>query len=190
MATTRFAPFDCLIPLTLACLVACESQKGKPGEQANELTAKATNGAPTAASRIYTVHRHNGRIYVIGSSKTAEAFMKTKHLPYTHTMIGGGPKGETVIVEVDKKEPSLQKELWARFQKENLYYAEVMHDGRYYIVGSPETHAAFKKSPHLPYTRTKIGAGPNGETLVFEVDKKNDALANRLEARFWEQRKK
>jgi hypothetical protein len=65
-----------------------------------------------------------------------------------------------------------------------LYYAEESADGRLYVMGSKETHAAFLKHPHLPYTRTLVGRGPNGETVVFEVDKENDYLATRLQKEF------
>jgi len=63
-------------------------------------------------------------------------------------------------------------------------YKEHRKDGRIYVTGSKESSESFKKSGHMPYTRTLIGAGPNRETVVFEVDKKDESLADRLEAEF------
>lgn len=51
--------------------------------------------------------------------------------------------------------------------------------GRIYVVGSPEMHASFEANRHPPYTRTLPGAGPNGETVGFQVDKKDPALVER-----------
>ena len=64
------------------------------------------------------------------------------------------------------------------------HYAEISHDGRIYVVGKQSSADAFEKTHHLPYTRTFIGAGPGGKTVVFEVDKKDDGLADWLVAEF------
>ena len=58
------------------------------------------------------------------------------------------------------------------------------HDGRYYVIGSAEMAMKFEGSGHLPYTRTLIGAGPQGKTVVFEVDKKKPEYVERLMAQF------
>ena len=52
------------------------------------------------------------------------------------------------------------------------------------IIGSQEMSQQFAAQGHLPYTRTIIGGGPNGETVVYEVNKKEPAYADRLMARF------
>ena len=105
--------------------------------------------------------------------------MKNLVIIYTKTVIGGGPKGETVVLKVDKENPNTQQRLWKKFEASHLYYAEVKHDGPVYVLGGPETHESFKQLYHLPYTHTRIGAGPGGATLVFEVDKDNSALQYR-----------
>lgn len=138
--------------------------------------------------RFYAEEHKDGRIYVIGDTETHNAFKTTHHLPYTHTRIGYGPKGETVIIEVNKKIPALQRRLLAQFDTNHRYYAEEKHDGRYYVIGDNSTHDMFKKTHHLPYTKTLIGAGPKGESVVIEVNKKNPHLATRLEATFRQRR--
>lgn len=56
--------------------------------------------------------------------------------------------------------------------------------GRIYVLGQETTNQSFVENFHLPYARTLLGAGPNGETVVFEIDKKNPQLADRLEQAF------
>ena len=58
------------------------------------------------------------------------------------------------------------------------------HDGRYYVIGSAEMALKFEGSGHLPYTRAVIGGGPQGKTVVFEVDKKKPEYVERLMAQF------
>lgn len=146
---------------------------------------KTTGSSEAAGSKVsMSVHEHDGRIFVIGQDASREAFAANHHLPYTLTKIGAGPKGETVICEVDKKDPTLATKLWEQYKAQYLPYAEYAYEGRIYVIGDPETELAFLQNHHLPYTRTKIGAGPKGETLVFEVNKKNPALADRLVAEY------
>ncbi len=147
-------------------------------------TSTGAGDAGAAAWEPYYEHAHDGRIYVIGQIETEMKFKESPHLPYTDTRIGMGPKGETVVLEVDKKDPGLSKRLWEKFKARNLFYAEVPKHGRIYVVGSEKMRQSLEATGHMPYTRTFIGYGPGGETVVFEVDKKNPALANRLQREF------
>ena len=63
-------------------------------------------------------------------------------------------------------------------------YWEHEHDGRIYVIGNEATNAAFLESHHLPYTFTKIGAGPKGETVVVEAGKSGSELQNALWEKF------
>ena len=152
------------------------SSVGKAGEVSHAAVAPSEIG--------YWEHRHEGRIFVIGNADTNESFKKTHHLPYTFTKIGAGPKGETVVVEADKSGNVLQNKLWDKFRMLNLYYAEEEHNDRIYVLGSATSHLAFRNSPHLPYALTMIGAGKDGKTVVFEVDKDNSAQAQRLKSEY------
>lgn len=132
------------------------------------------------SSKPYTAKMHDGRIYLIGQQETLKSFNETGHLPYTKTFIGAGPAGETIIAEVDKEDPQYANTLLAAYYDNTWFYREVMHDGRLYVIGNPETYEAFKQNGHLAYTKTLIGAGPNGETIVFENEKSGSELVNRL----------
>lgn len=67
---------------------------------------------------------------------------------------------------------------------EKTPYYEMEHDGRIYVIGDDDMAASFKEHHHLPYTRTLVGEGPKGETVVIQVDKDNPELASKLEAQF------
>lgn len=58
------------------------------------------------------------------------------------------------------------------------------YQGRFYVVGSPETGEYFQKEKQLPAAKTILNAGPNGETVVFEADENDPFLAARLVEEF------
>ena len=47
-------------------------------------------------------------------------FFKQHELAYSETKIGAGPNGETVVIQIDKKNPHLQKRLWQTFSEKHL----------------------------------------------------------------------
>ncbi|MFN2258064.1 MAG: hypothetical protein ABR516_06255 [Desulfuromonadaceae bacterium] len=132
------------------------------------------------------IYKYDGRIYVIGSEETRADFEQHKHLPYTKTLLGAGPNGETVIFEVDKSDAAYADSLIDEYNsipwvlEENATYTAWKYQGRIYVIGNAETNASFARHKHLPYTKTILGAGPGGETVIFEVDKKDPEFADRL----------
>lgn len=138
----------------------------------------------------YFVYEYKDRVYVIGQAETANSFEEHGHLPYTRTLLGAGPIGETVVIEVNKKDPSMAERLEKtylnapRLVKTDVDYWEFKLKGRIFLVGQAKTAESFQKHGHLPYTRTMLGAGPMGETVVIEVDKKDPTLADWLEDKY------
>jgi hypothetical protein len=132
------------------------------------------------------IFKYNGRIYVIGNEETSADFVKHKHLPYTKTLLGAGPKGETVIFEVDKDDSSYAEALIDEYNsipwiiEQNSTYTAWKYQGRIYVIGNDATNESFAKHKHLPYTKTILGAGPAGETVIFEVDKNDPEFAEKL----------
>jgi hypothetical protein len=53
-----------------------------------------------------------------------------------------------------------------------------------FVIGDKKMSEKFEAHKHLPYARTILGAGPNGETVIFQVDKKNPALTERIQSVF------
>lgn len=140
-----------------------------------------------AESGDFFVWAHAGRHYVVGSEESNKDFAAHHHLPYTKTLLGAGPQGETVVFEVDKKDPSYAERLIETYnetpfliERDGDNFFVYKYSGRIYVLGSEETRASFVEHHHLPYTKTLIGAGPAGETVIFEVDKKDPELAQKL----------
>jgi hypothetical protein len=53
------------------------------------------------------------------------------------------------------------------------HYFLVFHEnGRIYPIADAKNYLAFLDVDELIYTRTRVGAGPEGETLVFGIEKK------------------
>lgn len=134
------------------------------------------------------VYKKGNRIYVVGSKKVNKSFKMHGHLPYTKTLIGEGQNGETLVFEVNKKDPEFVEDLMDRYseipvliKKVGTSFFAFKKGKRIYVVGSKKSYHKFKSHGHLPYTKTLIGQGPKGETLVFEINKKDPSLVNRLE---------
>ena len=163
-------------------MTGCNNESATRSAPESKPAAETKEAAPKAAI-TYKEVEHDGRIFVVGTEK-GHAAIESGHLPYSRTLIGAGPMGKTVVIEVDKKQPEVVDALEAEFMKRNPFYREVVHDNRIYVIGSAETLGKFYSSPHLPYTRTFIGAGPGGKTVVIELDKKDAELLPRLIAQF------
>ncbi len=56
----------------------------------------------------------------------------------------------------------------AQAQVNLLWYKEVPKDGRIYVFNDPNEYKAWESSGELGKSITKIGYGPNGETMVFD----------------------
>jgi len=183
--------------LFLVVLVAGGCAATQP--DAEHATPKQAPAAETKAALLqpvdvqgddYFVYENAGRIYVLGQEKTSRFFAEHKHIPYARTQIGTGPRGETLVFEIDKKNPELTERLIQTFaarpfpvqHEKGLYVYK--HLGRFYVLGSRESAGKFVAHGSIPYARTLIGAGPNGETIVYEIDKKDPKLAECLEASF------
>lgn len=147
------------------------------------LTCACSGGSPASETTESFIHVKDGRIYVIGRKDTAEQFIKSPHLPYTRTRIGEGPAGATLIFEVDKKDPTLVEGLeraWDASAGQDVPFWVHHKDGRLYVIGQAKTNETFIAQGHMPYAKTLIGEGPHGVTLIFEIDKKNPELAQKL----------
>lgn len=165
-------------------LASCASGGPRPASVVEGTSPRATVQAQAHGAGDYFEIAHAGRIYLVGSAASYAESKDEPHLPYSHSRVGAGPAGETVIVELDPKDPSLQERLWAEYTRRHLFYGEVHRDGRIYVVGSERSLGDFQETHHLAYTRSVLGYGPQGATVVFELDPKNDALGLRLQREF------
>jgi len=176
--------------LTFGCAATTQDMAKSTSAPAEEAKA-VPQGLVQTIGDDYMVWEHAGRIYVIGQAKTNVFFAEHRHLPYTKTLIGAGPRGETVVFEVNKKDPALVARLMETFlntpyplDRDGADYQVYGYQGRLFVLGQEGTAEKFMEHKHLPYTRTLLGAGPRGETVIFEVNKKQPALTERLEEQY------
>ncbi len=139
----------------------------------------------------FFVWEHLGRHYVIGSEESNVKFAKAPHLPYARTILGAGPNGETAVFEIKKKDDAYTDRLIKSYnhtpfllESNNNDYFVYKCNGRIYVIGQAATNEKFMTTPHLPLTRTILGAGPNGETVIFEFNKKTPEMTDRLVEKF------
>jgi len=172
----------------LLCGVGCVAQTTpKAVESASKSAVEERPVELNVDQKEIAVYRYNNRLYVIGDEETKAAFVAHKHLPYTKTTLGAGPQGETVIYEVKKKDPAYTEDLMEKFNEiawmleSNDIYTAWKYKGRIFVIGDATMNEKFSTHKHLPYTKTLLGAGPHGETVIFQVDKKNPELASTLE---------
>jgi len=159
----------------------------------------ATNGKQAQISSPKSIYSADGLIvwsyadrhYVTGSEKMHKMFAEHQHLPYTKTILGAGPNGETVVFEVAKKDSTFVDNLITKYNQipflvtsQGDNFSVYKYNGRIYVIGNPKTRDFFVEHQHLPYTKTQLGVGPGGETVIFEVNKKDPNFADQLIKRY------
>ncbi|GAB6043635.1 hypothetical protein [Endothiovibrio diazotrophicus] len=169
------------LALTLA---ACQSQSTK------EETAKA---APLNNDDYYEVH-HEGRIYVFDDAGVYKEYLSVGETPFRKVRIGVGPHGETVVFGLHKHDKKKMEGIASvdMFDgkidgAQDGFYAEIRSEGRIYVFDNWDDVKSFRQVGEAPYRYTDIGAGPNGETVVYVLNKHNkkhrpDALIARFKA--------
>jgi hypothetical protein len=61
------------------------------------------------------------------------------------------------------------------------YFLAMPEDGRLYVFGDPKNYLLYLDHGEVPLTRTRIGAGPQGQTVVFGITG-DDVKANKPSA--------
>ena len=128
-------------------------------------------------TELYEVHKH-GRIYTFYDRGLYKDFLAMGHTAYSFNRIGAGPNGETLVYGLtgaDKKKrsgiPSV--EMHDGVLKPEAFYGETVLDGRVYVFDSLEEMKAVRTHHEAAYRLTDIGAGPNGETVVYVLTSAN-----------------
>jgi hypothetical protein len=102
VSVRRFA-----LALAALALTACTMDKPAWVDQ------KAANEAEAV---YYQEQEYEGRLYVFGTSTNYTAFQTTHDLQFAKSFIGAGPKGETVRLELDPKDPALFHRLHKEYE--------------------------------------------------------------------------
>ncbi len=129
-------------------------------------------------SEVYEVH-HEGRIHVFYDRKLYTDFLKLGETPYRLTRIGAGPNNETLVFGLTKKDKKKRSGIPVvdlfdgKAKPAEDFYAEMVKHGRIYIFNNFDDMKTVRDFGHPNYQYSMIGAGPNGETLVFVLNKQN-----------------
>ena len=153
----------------------------------------------------FFVWLHRDRLFVIGKYESSLLFELHPDLPFTKTLLGEGPSGETVVIEIDKKDNNLKERLLVQFRE--IAWPLAVHDNNYfvwkyrgdvYLLGNKATNHHFARNrlvacahkdrnmahcfvaEELPNSRLYFKAGPRGETVVVEDDPRQPEMAARL----------
>jgi len=127
----------------------------------------------------YQVYKE-GRIYIFDDYKTYQSFNQVGETAYRLTRIGEGPKGETIVFGLTKKDKKMRSGLGSVALYEGMaegiaegFYGEVIKESRIYIFSEWADLKSFLSVGEAPYRFTQIGSGPKGETVIFVLNKKN-----------------
>lgn len=139
----------------------------------------AHTSASKQAAEIYEVH-HDGRIHVFYDHELYLEFLSLGETPYRLTRIGAGPKGETVVFGLTKKDKKKRSGIAAidlydgKIKAPENFYAEMVKHNRIYVFNNFRDMETVRSFGHPNYMYTRIGAGPKGETVVFVLNKRNN----------------
>lgn len=122
---------------------------------------------------------HEGRLYVFDDAATYLEFLEMGETPYRKVRIGEGPHGETVVFGLTSSDKKKSEGIASidmydgRLKAAEDFYGEIYKDGRIYVFSRWEDLQAVRTLGHPSYMYTDIGAGPNGETVVYVLNGSN-----------------
>ncbi|MEW6428013.1 MAG: hypothetical protein AB1568_08275 [Thermodesulfobacteriota bacterium] len=146
------------------------------------------------ATEGYREVLHEGKIHLFADEAAAAAFAAAGRLDADMAIARAaiGPFGEEVVAAGAKGGPAPETLLETYRQRPHLLvrldadYFVWMYLDRYYVIGNYASSLFFERHHELVLTKTLFNRGPHGETVQFEVDKKDDAMVERLMAQFEE----
>ncbi|WP_428354097.1 hypothetical protein [Methyloprofundus sp.] len=99
---------------------------------------------------------------------------------YRLTRIGAGPNSETLVFGLQSKDKKMNSGFGSVALYEGTaegitdgFYGEVINDGRIYVFNEWADLKEFLSVGEAIFRFTQIGAGPNGETVVYVLNKSN-----------------
>lgn len=129
---------------------------------------------------LYEIHTEN-RIYIFDDRAEMQSFLSVGEVPFRLTRIGAGPHGETVVFGLTKDDKKKGEKAAGpmmydgKLKPADDFYAELMkpEEKRIYVFDNLDDYKHVHTLGHPSYMYTEIGAGPNGETLVYVLNKSN-----------------
>ena len=171
-------------------LAGCASDPAAiPGAAAKSATS-ATAAAPVAqpavisaevARELFIVLPEDERIYVFGDTKNYFQYLEHSEVSLTRTRIGEGPGGRTLVFgitndDVKANAPSLaERVIDKKAPAAGDFHGEVFKDGRFYVFHTLKDMNDFIEHGEVALAFTDIGAGPNGASIVWVMNKESMA---------------
>ena len=157
----------------MIALTGCQTNQAKPEE------TKAAAAAQMNNDDLYEVS-HEGRHYVFDDFATYQSFLQVGETSYRKVFIGGGPKGETLVFGLTGKDKKKMSGIAGidmfngKLEGAEEFYGEMRgEDGRLYVFSTLEDMEDVRLVGEAPYRFTQIAAGPQGQTVVFVLNKSN-----------------
>lgn len=123
---------------------------------------------------------HEGRYYVFDDFKTYQQFLTVGETSFRKVFIGDGPKGATLVYGLtseDKKKSSgiASIDMFnGKLEAADDFYGEMRgEDGRLYVFSTLQDMEDVRLVGEAPYRFTQIAAGPQGQTVVYVLNKSN-----------------
>jgi hypothetical protein len=162
------------------------AQPAKPA--ASQAAAESQAAAQQEANLFIVFDEERGRYYIFGDPALYRIFLETGEVALARTFIGEGPEGTSLVFGLTKEDakdagrPTPAERLYkGQATVSGPFYGEVLKGGRYYVFFTWPDMADYLKHGEVPLTYTEIGVGPNGETVIYALNK-NTAKEGRPEA--------
>jgi hypothetical protein len=166
--------------LIMAALLGLAS--GCATQHASKPAAEQTAAKPATQEQQHlfiAYNDDNGRIYVLGDPALYRLYLQTGEVALTRTRVGAGPDGATVVFGMNKEDaktggPTLAEQFYdGSKQPQGPFYGEVFKGGRFYVFNDWKDMADYLKHGEVALTYTEVGAGPDGETVVYALNKES-----------------
>lgn len=203
-STFKWVMTTVAVTTVCGCAWLTDYQYVPPGENKPEPTVSRQESKPAMSaplvetSKVAAVNNddvylveHEGRLYVFDDEQVYVSFLAHGETAYRLVRIGDGPGGSTLVFglrDEDKAKTSgiASVDMYdGRLVGAEDFYAEVLHDGRFYVFSEWNDLVAFQKTRSADLRFTEIGAGPDGRTVVYVLNEDNktvrpDALIERF----------
>jgi len=171
-------------------LAGCASDPAVTPGAAAKPAASATAAAPVvqpavvsaeAARELFIVLPEDERIYGFGDTKNYFQYLEHSEVSLTRTRIGEGPGGRTLVFgitndDVKANAPSLaERVIDKKTPASGDFHGEVFKDGRFYVFHTLKDMNDFIEHGEVALAFTDIGAGPNGASIVWVMNKESMA---------------
>lgn len=182
----------CLAAALVVTLSGCAATGGWQGAAAEKAYDKQLEARRLAEvlnhDDYYEIHKDN-RIYAFSDYKDYQGWISTGEVPLVVTKISAGPNGETIKLQLNKKEAKeMEKTIGYKGAAQKMFegelvglekgfYGEVQKDRKIWVFENGKDLAEFHKSGEVPCGITQIGSGPEGKSVVFVQNCKAAAKA-------------